>query len=729
MWGGVECTVNRVRDAYFHQLERCGHHSRISDLDLIAALGVRTLRYPLLWERTAPRGLEEANWSWADARLARLRELCITPIAGLIHHGSGPVHTSLVDPAFPEQLAAYAGAVASRYPWLSAYTPVNEPLTTARFSTLYGHWHPHARDERTFKAAFFNQCRATVLAMREIRRINPAARLIQTEDLGKTYSAPQLAYQADFNNEMRWLSWDLLSGQVHNGHPLWHWLIDYCGATESELAWFRDNPCPPDVLGINHYVTSERVLDKNLAQYPARYHGGNRQERYADVEAARCLATPTAGLRSLLVEAWQRYRSPVAVTEAHIDSTRDDQVRWLFECWNAAVTARAEGADIRAVTAWAMFGAYDWNSLVTEAKDYYESGAFDVRGPAPRPTAIATLIKQLAHGETPAHPVLEGPGWWRRPERLLAQPLILEHAKSSAISEARMTAMRPLLVTGGRGTFGNALGRIAALRGLNVRLLGRGELDIADAGAVERALDRYQPWAVINAAGYVRVDAAETDAERCYRENTLGAETLAAACARHNLPFVTASTDLVFDGEREEPYIEGDSTRPLNVYGKSKAAAEVRVLERHPAALVVRTSAFFGPWDSHNFLTLALRALSSHSAFHAACDITVSPTYVPDLVNACLDLLIDGEAGLWHLSNGEAMTWAQFALRAARMADVDHKNLHACRHEDLRLVAPRPRYSALATARCNVMPSLENALQRYIAEWRTSRSEPATRAA
>src|ERR1700712_4865383 len=108
----------------------------------------------------------------AAGPLPRLRELGVKPIVGLVHHGSGPRHTSLVDPAFPEQLAAYAGAVARRYPWVQDYTPVNEPLTTARFSGLYGVWYPHGRDEKTFIQALLNQCRGTVLAMRAIRKVN-----------------------------------------------------------------------------------------------------------------------------------------------------------------------------------------------------------------------------------------------------------------------------------------------------------------------------------------------------------------------------------------------------------------------------------------------------------------------------------------------------------------------------------------------------------------------------
>ncbi|HZQ06712.1 MAG TPA: family 1 glycosylhydrolase, partial [Anaerolineae bacterium] len=183
LWGGVECTVNRVHEQYFDQLERNGHAQHLNDLDRFAELGIRTLRYPVLWERIAPQGLEAADWQWADERLERLRALGIRPIIGLLHHGSGPRETDLADPAFPEKFAAYARAVSERYPWVDAYTPINEPLTTARFSGLYGVWYPHARDDRVFAQIMLNQCRATILAMREIRRVNPAAQLIQTEDL------------------------------------------------------------------------------------------------------------------------------------------------------------------------------------------------------------------------------------------------------------------------------------------------------------------------------------------------------------------------------------------------------------------------------------------------------------------------------------------------------------------------------------------------------------------
>src|SRR5690606_27804021 len=103
-------------------------------------------------------------------------------------------------------------------------------------------------------------------------------------------------------------------------------------------------------------------------------------------------------------------------------------------------------------------------------------------------------------------------------------------------------------------------------------------------------------------------------------------------------------------------YVESDPVNPLNVYGSSKAEAEKKVLEMLPQSLVIRTSAFFGPWDQYNFVHAVLRTLERNEAFEASTDI-ISPTYVPHLVNASLDLLIDEEAGIWHLSNSDALSW------------------------------------------------------------------------
>jgi dTDP-4-dehydrorhamnose reductase len=238
MWGGVECTVNRVGDEWRDQLRDSGHDLRLDDLDRFARLGLRRLRYPALWERTAPHAPDRFDWRWLDQRLTRLQQLAIEPILGLLHHGSGPHYTNLLDERFPELFAEYASAVAMRFPHIDHYTPINEPLTTARFSALYGHLYPHRCDDTSFARALVNQTRATTLAMQAIRRVNSAAQLIQTDDLGCTTSTPQLAYQADFDNERRWLGWDLLRGAVDRQHAMWTYLRQ-AGIEAAELDWFQ----------------------------------------------------------------------------------------------------------------------------------------------------------------------------------------------------------------------------------------------------------------------------------------------------------------------------------------------------------------------------------------------------------------------------------------------------------------------------------------------------------
>lgn len=704
LWGGAECTVNRVADEYFDQVELTGFGRRLEDLDRFAELGITAVRFPVLWERAA-------DWRFADSRLERLRELGIRPIVGLIHHGSGPKSTSLLDPVFPEKLAAYARTVAERYPWVEHWTPVNEPLTTARFSCLYGHWYPHRRDDVAFSRALVIQCRAVMLAMRAIRDVIPDARLVQTEDLGKTHATPRLRTQAQYENERRWITFDLLTGRLTPDDLMWWWLVDCGWVPERLLRWFAEEPCPPDIVGINHYLSSERFLDERLERYPDEAQGGNGRKRYADVLAAQVRGRGPDGPGMLLLEAWERFGLPLAMTEVHNGCTREEQLRWLREVWDGALAAREQGADVRAVTLWSLLGAVGWDTLVTSGDGRYESGVFDVRSGEPRPTALARMARSLAERGRSDEPLARLPGWWRRRERLRYPP---EGQCTDAPWDEN--GVPPLLVTGKTGTLGRAFARLCELRGIPYRLLARAEVDIAEARSVERALEELTPWAVVNAAGYVRVDDAEADLERCRRENADGPAVLAEACAAAGASLLTFSSDLVFGGEKQAPYLEDDNVRPLSVYGRTKAEGERRVLDAFPGALVVRTSAFFGPWDEHNFVTIALRHLAAGVPFEAAGDAVVSPTYVPDLVNASLDLLIDGEHGIWHLANHGRVSWAELANSAATAAGVPTRSLREVSKDDLGLRAPRPAYSALASERGGSLAPLADALARYLSE-------------
>jgi len=709
LWAGLECTVNRVGGRHFDQLARSGHDERPGDLDLVAQLGVRRLRYPVLWERA------DRNWKRTDERLTRLRELGVEPIVGLVHHGSGPLGTSLVDDTFTTGLAEHAARVAERYPWVRDWTPVNEPLTTARFSALYGHWYPHARDDRSFVRALVTQLRATVLAMRAIRDVIPEARLVQTEDIGKTWATSELQYQADYENERRWLTYDLLCGTFDVDGVVGDWLR-LIGADDDNLDWLLENPCAPDILGVNHYLSGERFLDHRLEAYPPEAWGGNGKDRYADVLAARVLGGGPVGPGAILRDAWQRYGRTVAVTEAHNGCTREEQLRWLRDVWSAASAARAEGVDVCAVTVWSLLGTYGWDELVAKGLDSYEPGVFDLRSPSPRPTALAAMTRALATGEEFCHPSLDGPGWWQRPERIWYRPV-------GDVASPRRRSERRLLITGATGTLGRAFTRICADRGLACRATFRDELDLADEESVLDALSCLRPWAVVNTAGYVRVDDAEHDAHACYAANRDGAVALARICASLRIPLVTFSSDLVFDGEAVEPYVESDPVRPLSVYGMSKAEAEQAVLALQPEALIVRTSAFFGPWDVHNFAATVLRSLEAGGSVDAACDVVISPTYIPDLVHVTLDLLIDGERGIWHLANDGAVTWAEFARRIAEAAELATDGVRAVASSALGWDAPRPRSSALGSERAWLMPRLDEAIARYVACARAPRTD------
>ncbi|MEO5984763.1 MAG: family 1 glycosylhydrolase, partial [Ferruginibacter sp.] len=170
IWGGIECTINRVEDSWLDQLEMSGYYQRENDLEAIATLGIKTLRFPILWEKhQQDNNNSKINFTWANSQLFKLRQLHITPIIGLMHHGSGPAFTSLLDPAFPDNLAAFASKVASQFPDIIYYTPVNEPFTTARFSGLYGFWYPHKTNDVSCIKMLLNQLKGVVLSMNAIR--------------------------------------------------------------------------------------------------------------------------------------------------------------------------------------------------------------------------------------------------------------------------------------------------------------------------------------------------------------------------------------------------------------------------------------------------------------------------------------------------------------------------------------------------------------------------------
>ena len=670
LWGGYECTVNRVGDRWYDQTFLSGHQDRPEDLELFADLGIRALRYPALWERISPEGPERRDWAWTDERLPRIRELGMDPIVTLCHHGSGPNYTSLLDEGFASGLARHAKAVAERYPWVRDWTPVNEPLTTARFSALYGYWYPHTLDESAFWVALLNEIDATRLSMRAIRAVNPGARLIQTDDLGFCHATPPLQREADFQNARRWMGWDLLCGKVVPGHALWERMVA-CGL-EERLRTIAADPCPPDVLGINHYLSSERLLDHRVDMHGHRSMadqatGNINGVEFVDVDAIRHREAGVLGLKRLLRQAWDRYGIPIAVTECHNGATRDEQARWFVDVWRQAGDLREEGVDIRAVTAWSLLGSHDWNRMVTRFVGHYEPGVFDVRSGAPRPTLMRHVLKSLANGEQPQSPALQTPGWWRRSALIDGASEACPRAfQLHSRSGARQGAASVLMIVGG----GNRLARLAALaceaRGLHHVLSDDGDV---------RDLKRWRPWAVLDARdpnglcgdgvrGEAEVDQRWSLERRC--------DELAIPCAAFADPAVrsrpaTGASLLLLSGPI---YTAGDpGLRAVQMFGRLE---DGRPVTADPAE----------PWRA---------------------------VYGPDVLDTALDLLLDGATGVIHLHPPEAWSEVDFARALAEVLGCDRRLVRA--------KATSGRLEAQPRAVSHLPPG-ETTIERFVREQR-----------
>jgi len=399
VWASPEPSIARIDAATVRDQGReTGFRTRFSDIDAIADLGVAATRFPLLWEH--------GDLAWAAPRLERLRERGVAPIVTLLHHGSGPFETDLLDPGFPERFAAYAERVATRFPWVRRWTPINEPLTTARFSTLYGVWYPNLRDDRAFGRAMLHQTRAQQLAMARIRRIIPDATFILTDDLQRVTAAdPEVAGYASFLRERVFLSVELVAGRIDDRHPLCEFLRSACGITDAELALVRAQATPPDIVAFDHYVHSERYVftapDGRIGDIPAVYIAGE--------PAPRCAP--------LLRAAWDRLRLPLALGEVHIHAPADERVRWLAQHAADVAAVQAAGVDMRAIGAWAAFGLVDWHSLLRRRDGVAEDGVFTFAGSdgVPQRTAVADAVEALVRGEPIAG---AASGWWERDARL-----------------------------------------------------------------------------------------------------------------------------------------------------------------------------------------------------------------------------------------------------------------------------------------------------------------------
>jgi dTDP-4-dehydrorhamnose reductase len=453
VWAGPECAFLTVGRWACDQLALTGHDRRPGDIDRLAGLGVTAVRYPVLWGRGGGRR-DATDWAWAEDRMARLDAAGVTTIAGLLHHGSGPPDADPLDPAWPDRFGAYAGEVARRFPAIGAFLPLNEPVTTARFGALYGWWPPYARDPDVFASLLLALCRGIAAAARAIRAVRSDAPIIVNEDVGRTFASPRLRSVARRHDERRWLAFDLLAGRVDRSHPAWR-MLGRSRVARRALDELRLDPVNPDLLGIDHYVTSDRYLDEDLGRFPDWTHAVEGRLRYADVEVARVGGHEVGGFEAAIADAWERYRRPLALTEVQLAGEPADQVCWWLEAWTAASDAVARGIPVRGVTAWSAFGAYDWASILRDPHGAYEPGCYDASAAGePVPTLLAGAVRATAASAAGSR----GTGWWRREDRVLYRPAPPRVSRSSGrgagsrSSSGRSRPATPLAPAAAAGT-------------------------------------------------------------------------------------------------------------------------------------------------------------------------------------------------------------------------------------------------------------------------------------
>jgi dTDP-4-dehydrorhamnose reductase len=273
-----------------------------------------------------------------------------------------------------------------------------------------------------------------------------------------------------------------------------------------------------------------------------------------------------------------------------------------------------------------------------------------------------------------------------------------------------------ILVTGAGGMLGTDFIRAAKYWNHDVVGLTHAELDITDADAVRRACAKERPEVVVNCAAYTDVDGAQDDLEGASRVNVDGSRFVALAAAEVGASVVYPSTDYVFDGLKGAPYVESDPTRPLSVYGQTKAAGEAETAAANQRYFIVRSSWLFGT-GGRNFVDTMLLLGHDQGDVVVVRDQVGCPTYTAHLADALVRLIDTTAFGIHHIAGGGECSWYEFAEEIFRQSVLEVRMLSMTTAE-LSRPAPRPPYSVLATERSEAiyLPEWQEGLASYLAE-------------
>lgn len=257
-----------------------------------------------------------------------------------------------------------------------------------------------------------------------------------------------------------------------------------------------------------------------------------------------------------------------------------------------------------------------------------------------------------------------------------------------------------ILVTGANGQVGRSILDLNGQDGHKIIGLTSQQFDLTTPEKFDRIVDQVEPDAIVNAAAYTAVDRAEDERELALQVNAIAPGVMSSIAAKSGLPFIQISTDYVFEGSKGEPYTERDRTGPVNVYGKTKLAGELAVLDDHPGATVLRTSWVFSKYGS-NFVKTISRALIGAKPIQVVDDQLGCPTSADSVARTCVSVL---EArllpGIYHFAGSQTTSWFEFAcLVEKQLGTREASKIERCRSDRYASRAARPANTVLDCAK------------------------------
>ncbi len=381
---GIECSAPVIDHGRTRRdlLAECGHYDRWrEDLALVRDMGLRYLRYGLPYHLVHV-GPGRYDWTFADAVMEEMRRLGIVPILDLMHFGVPDWLGDFQNPELPMHFAAYARAVARRYPWVRHYTPVNEMYVTARISGLDGKWNEQLKTHLGFVTALKHVVAANILAAHSIAEVRPDAIIIPSESAEFVHEARnrQSAATRAFN-EHRFLSLDLLYGRSFDAETRAYAFDN--GLTTAEYNWFMNSPrAGHQVLGIDYYGRNEHIVTPTGRRIPVE-----------DV----------LGLYVLGKQYYDRYRKPLMHTETNV-LRAEDGPGWLWKQWFNVLRMREDGIPVLGFTWYSLIDQVDWDVALAEKRGRVNGCGLYTLDRTPNPVAVEYRALLAEYGHMPVTP-------------------------------------------------------------------------------------------------------------------------------------------------------------------------------------------------------------------------------------------------------------------------------------------------------------------------------------